>query len=41
MLQYKCCCPNTGKEGGLVMIRNIFSFILSVTASVAAYYICK
>lgn len=34
--------PQTGAErGGVLLMDDIFSFILSILASIIAYYICK
>lgn len=33
--------PQTGREGGCSKLDIIFSFFISVMASVVAYYICK
>lgn len=41
MLYYYCYRPNTGDRKGVDHVETLLSFILSVLASVAAYYLCK
>lgn len=33
--------PDRCRKGGVLLIDDIFSFILSIFASIIAYYICK
>lgn len=36
-----CYCPDTGDRKGVHAMEILSSFIISVLASVAAYYLCK
>ena len=33
--------PDRCRKGGVLLMDDIFSFILSILASIIAYYICK